>query len=188
MQHNSSTNLGERLRNELSKEGIGLSKAARHLGKAWNTIDNWCKKGNIPANLLEQLAPLGVDTCYVVTGQVLVEENISETKCAVNGAFGQSSKVASAGHFEEAVATKNRVTEGSPKLPWDDQGPIEPLVPAADFHQDELLRAWRDVPLPAKQNLLGLMRQLAPHTDINEGPANGFIDPDTLFETEDQKD
>ncbi|PAX02517.1 Cro/Cl family transcriptional regulator, partial [Acinetobacter baumannii] len=60
----------ERLRSEV--ERIGVSKLARDLGIARNTLYNWCEKGNIPLDKLLILSDYGLDVSYVITGQKMV--------------------------------------------------------------------------------------------------------------------
>nr|VFK69070.1 MAG: Bacteriophage CI repressor helix-turn-helix domain-containing protein [Candidatus Kentron sp. UNK]VFK73806.1 MAG: Bacteriophage CI repressor helix-turn-helix domain-containing protein [Candidatus Kentron sp. UNK] len=52
----------------------GVSAVAKHLGKARNTVYNWCEKGNIPLDQLIQLASIGVDVQYVLTGESVMQE------------------------------------------------------------------------------------------------------------------
>ncbi|MDC4605334.1 helix-turn-helix domain containing protein [Acinetobacter baumannii] len=60
----------ERLRSEV--ERIGVSKLARDLGIARNTLYNWCEKGNIPLDKLLILSDYGLDVSYVITGHKMV--------------------------------------------------------------------------------------------------------------------
>ncbi len=62
--------INERLRSEV--ERIGVSKLARDLGIARNTLYNWCEKGNIPLDKLLILSDYGLDVSYIITGQKMV--------------------------------------------------------------------------------------------------------------------
>lgn len=59
---------GERLAEEVERLG-GISTVAKMLSTARNTLYNWIEKGNVPLNKLEELASLGADSVYVLTGQ-----------------------------------------------------------------------------------------------------------------------
>ncbi|MCU7878332.1 MAG: helix-turn-helix domain-containing protein [Candidatus Thiodiazotropha sp. (ex Lucinoma borealis)] len=45
--------------------------------------------------------------------------------------------------------------------------------------QREILTLWRRVPMRAKSNLMGLMQQLAPHTDMSDASME-LVDPDKV--------
>ncbi|KAB2927396.1 MAG: bacteriophage CI repressor [Candidatus Contendobacter sp.] len=60
--------IGERLAEEVERIG-GVSAVAARLETARNTIYNWAEKGNIPANKLLELAEMGADAIYILTGQ-----------------------------------------------------------------------------------------------------------------------
>ncbi len=63
-----SKKLSDRLLEEIDKVPSGITAVANHLGTVRNTVYNWCTKGNIPANKLELLSKLGMDTQYILTG------------------------------------------------------------------------------------------------------------------------
>lgn len=61
------SNCDERLREEI--ESIGVSKLAKSLGVARNTLYNWVEKGNVPMDKLLALGKEGLDVVYILTGQ-----------------------------------------------------------------------------------------------------------------------
>lgn len=63
-----SKNIATRLSQEIDRIPGGITVIAKRLGKARNTIYNWCDKGNIPADQLVLLEALGVDVLYVISG------------------------------------------------------------------------------------------------------------------------
>ncbi|VFN01505.1 MAG: hypothetical protein BECKG1743F_GA0114225_105865 [Candidatus Kentron sp. G] len=81
--------LAFRLSAEIDKVPGGVTFVAKRLGKSRNTVYSWMAKGNIPAPLLSELADIGVDILYVMTGVRAVpqERDLTEREAALIGKY-----------------------------------------------------------------------------------------------------